>query len=295
MRRYLNFVWECTEKVGETETEIIDKLSPSLRMKLSVHVFGRVLTSCPFLAWMQADVEAKKKLCLRVKTVFFEANDVLFSYGEINTTVYIMTNGWMTLCLGDLFGDEEEMDHDGGEPKSEGGLKGGVARRNGNMGKDQKQMALERVHKQKIKEMASVAQDAFRSSFYYASNNHKGPGATRRYTYIHAPAFFGESQLFLSSPEPTLYSARCMTRAEFTTVTKEDIEAVLRELPYLRYVFDQFSANLRAKWAQRGRARENWAKVRGSVGGFHPAPVNLPNEVPEVFAPDTDLGVIEDM
>merc|ERR1719482_363714 len=27
MRRYLNFVWECTEKVGETETEIMEKLS----------------------------------------------------------------------------------------------------------------------------------------------------------------------------------------------------------------------------------------------------------------------------
>ena len=95
-------------------------------MKLSCHVFGRVLTQCPFLTWMKDDYEAKKKLCLRVKSVFFEANDMLFSYGELNTTIFVMTNGWVTLCLGDLF-DEEEEELDGAEQKIRDAAGNGVA------------------------------------------------------------------------------------------------------------------------------------------------------------------------
>merc|ERR1719171_2870002 len=100
-------------------------------------------------------------------------------------------------------------------------------------------MALERVHKKKIKEMSEVVHEAFNKSFSVRESGLllSGQQRQRKYTYINSPAFFGESQLFTEKgiPEPALYSARCLTRAEFTTLGKDDIEMVLHELPYLRH------------------------------------------------------------
>ena len=96
LRRYLNFVWDISTTTGEVEEQVMEKLSPTLRSKLCVHIFGDVLKRCPFLNWMGEDSEAMKKLCLRVKSEFLETNDVLFSYGEMNSTVFILVNGWVT-------------------------------------------------------------------------------------------------------------------------------------------------------------------------------------------------------
>ena len=47
IRRYLNFVWETSEDIGEVEVSLMEKLSPTLRSKLCVHIFGNVLYNCP--------------------------------------------------------------------------------------------------------------------------------------------------------------------------------------------------------------------------------------------------------
>merc|ERR1719217_592538 len=109
LRRYLTFVWDCTDTTGDMEEQVMEKLSPTLRSKLCVHIFGNVLTQCPFLAWMHDDSEAMKKLCMRVKSEFLEANDLLFSYGEMNSKVYVLVNGWVTLCMGSVFNEDEGM------------------------------------------------------------------------------------------------------------------------------------------------------------------------------------------
>ena len=57
---------------------------------------------------MHDDQEAMKKLCLRVKSEFLEANDLLFSYGEMNSKVYVLVNGWVTLCIGAVFAPLEK-------------------------------------------------------------------------------------------------------------------------------------------------------------------------------------------
>ena len=58
--------------------------------------------------------------------------------------------------------------------------------------------------------------------------------------YIQSPAFFGENVLYYDDPPPRTYSVKCLTRTELTTVKKEDVEHVLRELPYLREAFESF-------------------------------------------------------
>ena len=110
LRRYLNFVWDCSEKIGDIENQVMEKLSPTLRSKLCVHIYGSVLAHCPFLAWLNADREAVKKLCIRMKSEFLEANDLLFSFGEITDTVHVLVNGWVTMCIGaDFNKDDEEV------------------------------------------------------------------------------------------------------------------------------------------------------------------------------------------
>merc|ERR1719424_1905895 len=78
MRKYLNFVWDCNESVGETEELLMQKLSPTLRSKLSLHIFGGVLKSCPFLSWMVDEPLALQKLARKASSCFYEANDMLF-------------------------------------------------------------------------------------------------------------------------------------------------------------------------------------------------------------------------
>jgi CRP-like cAMP-binding protein len=244
MRKYLNFVWDCTEKIGDMEGQVMEWLSPSLRSKLCVHIFGNVLYRCPFLTWMTEDREAMKKLCLRVRSTFFEAGDMLFSYGERNGTVFILVSGWVTMCIGALFTD----DHDPDDTTKDAGT---VARRADNVQLDQKQLALARANKDRFDQLTKV-QEKVRKSFTdpvaMKTAAHTRDDAKREYAYITAPAFFGESVLFSSEPAPVQYSAKCMTRAEFTILTKEDIEIVVNDLPYLQHNYDIFVESIKARW-----------------------------------------------
>ena len=61
-----------------------------------MHIYGGVLIRQPFLTWLSSEREALRKLCMRVESRFLEANDMLFSYGEVNRTVFLLVNGWVT-------------------------------------------------------------------------------------------------------------------------------------------------------------------------------------------------------
>merc|ERR1719321_1816899 len=97
IRRYLMFVWDCNDQVGETESHVMEQLSPTLRMSLCLHIFGRVLARAPFLHWMTDYPAALRKLAIKTNSLFRESNDVLFSFGEIDSTILVLVNGWVTL------------------------------------------------------------------------------------------------------------------------------------------------------------------------------------------------------
>ena len=106
IRRYVAFLWDhCNEKLRETEVSLMEEISPTLRMSLSVHIFGSVLMRAPFLSWMHEYPLAVKKLAVRSISSFRDRNDVLFSYGEMVRTIYMLVNGWVTLSLGSIFDD----------------------------------------------------------------------------------------------------------------------------------------------------------------------------------------------
>jgi hypothetical protein len=58
--------------------------------------------------------------------------------------------------------------------------------------------------------------------------------------YVKAPAFFGESCLWNDDPEPADYGCKTLTRCEFTTITRPDVDYVIAELPYLQPRFLAF-------------------------------------------------------
>jgi CRP-like cAMP-binding protein len=260
LRRYLNFVWDCSEKIGDIENQVMDKLSPTLRSKLCVHIFGGVLTQCPFLTWMHHDREAMKKLCIRMKSEFLEANDLLFSYGEISHTVYILVNGWVTLCIGSDFDlDDNDADLSGNT---------GIARA-GNTFDNPVMKALKRATTNQVTQNFTVANN-------YNFSLEADKKVSRDYAYIPAPAFFAESLLFQSEPTPSPYSAQCLTRAEFATFSLEDVDAVLEALPNLRKRFDDFSKQVNAN----GIARRQSLGSGDGPKSTPAAPTDLPRTSP---------------
>ena len=97
IRRYIDFVWDCNEHIGETENKLMAQLSPTLRMSLCVHIFGSVLLQAPFLTWMTDYPWAVKMLAERTASIFRDKEDILFSYGEQSGTIFILVNGWVTI------------------------------------------------------------------------------------------------------------------------------------------------------------------------------------------------------
>ena len=64
--KYLSFVWDCTDKAGETEAEMMSSLSPSLRSVVSARlrlrstcnfVFFRRVNTCSFASLLQCSQE----------------------------------------------------------------------------------------------------------------------------------------------------------------------------------------------------------------------------------------------
>jgi CRP-like cAMP-binding protein len=191
---------------------------------------------------MNDDPEAMKKLCLRVKSQFLEASDTLFSFGEVNTTVFILLDGWVTVCIGGVFGSDEDNGNNTTRQESR------VARRD-TIPMDARVQLLDQSAKknqatggveERIRRINGVMASVALVSSALGNRKEKSELA-----YIPAPAFFRESLLFLSEPVPAPYSARCLTRAEFATFTLADIQSLLGTLPYLQRRYTDFSTAVR--------------------------------------------------
>lgn len=284
IRRYLSFLWDCNEKVGETEAQLMENLSPTLRMSLCVHIFGGVLVKAPFLMWMRKYPGAYKKLAMRTVSLFRENGDMLFSYGEVDSTIYVLVNGWITLSLGSTFEEEhtamdapllgdgasvpEELDEEGGsgEQKPGAGNRRGsaskitVARRMYSSTFDQEADDLAQRAGIAGQDVFEQVLEAFNTPYPEGeerpSKIHTGftkVASEHDLAYVQAPAFFGENALYSDETPPRQYSAKCLTRAEFCTLQKDDIEQVVQELPYIRDSYDAFKAHM---LAQAGFASE---------------------------------------
>ena len=199
LRRYLNFVYHVSAHMGEVEKEVMSTLSTSLQSKLCGHIYGNILSDCPFLAWMHHDREAMKKLCLRVKTLFLEANDLMFNFGELNSSVYMLIKGWVTLCMGARFDtgkDRDEVDLFKIDLTGSARVATKTSTDDGFLN-DVRMKALEAKHTATkidvIEKMKSRRYTAMRKQTSKFGDPTAKSFEDREYAYIPAPAFFGES------------------------------------------------------------------------------------------------------
>jgi CRP-like cAMP-binding protein len=230
-------------------------------MSLSVHIFGSVLMRAPFLSWMHEYPLAVKKLAVRSISSFRDRNDVLFSYGEMVRTIYMLVNGWVTLSLGSIFDDANTDMHSDlpFRPRelSESTLAQSVAMlvprfmKSSIFDDDASELAMRSsIKSDALFEEAheryelGVFQEKEASNSSEAHRKQMKIGAQADEAFIQAPAFFGETVLWFDDPLSRTYGARCLTRVELTTITKNDVEEVLSELPYVRATFENFKVHV---------------------------------------------------
>jgi CRP-like cAMP-binding protein len=93
VREYMLFIWDTNEGFGEYEMFVKEQLPPTLRKELSYHIYGRILRSAPFLAWMRGCEACLKELALTVESIFLSRGDYLFHVGQVNEHMYVLVKG----------------------------------------------------------------------------------------------------------------------------------------------------------------------------------------------------------
>jgi hypothetical protein len=204
---------------------------------------------------MKHDKAALRKLAARAVTQFSEIGDYLFTHGELNSTVFFLVHGWAMMSMGGAFAlDKQEELHEAenaafapepprpqmfASPKrarlsavtnvSDDPRKLGVARRAYTRTFDESVDCITAVHTLDVFGKAEEDLDAG------AVKGHKKSivGVTGDVAYVKSPAFFGKSCLWNDEPAASEYGCKTLTRCEFTTITRPDVDYVIAELPYL--------------------------------------------------------------
>jgi CRP-like cAMP-binding protein len=216
---------------------------------------------------------------------FRDSNEILFSFGEVDETVYVLVNGWVTLSLGSLFEEQHtdvddairKMQSDSMSQQTQGAKlfpdKIMVSRRSYSATFDQEAAELD-------KRVGAKGQDVFndvRSAYEIEDDKVSKHTLAKNFTkvsrkadlaYIQAPAFFGENVLWYETPPSRNYSAKCLTRSEFATLTKHDIDAVVEELPYARKAYEIFRDHI---LAQASNGTRTDAPAAGKAAVVQPA------------------------
>lgn len=93
IRSNLVFMWDTNEGHDTYEEELMLLLPPVLRQELCYHIYGGVIRSVPFLAWLSDYGEVVKQLTFLMESKFLELGDHIFRTGEFNTEIYILLTG----------------------------------------------------------------------------------------------------------------------------------------------------------------------------------------------------------
>lgn len=118
IRQHLVFLWDTNGSYDGYEVDIKDQLPPVLKTDLCYHIYGRVLCSAPFLAWMRNFGPCVKKLSESVYSGFLVHGDHLFRIGEPCITIHFLITGSVHLSRNQSVHDgtvhnnpEEELNH----------------------------------------------------------------------------------------------------------------------------------------------------------------------------------------
>jgi hypothetical protein len=213
---------------------------------------------------MKHDKAALRKLAARAVTQFSEIGDYLFNHGEMNSTVFFLVHGWAMMSMGGVFEldkkaaiEEEAAQFISGDntprpalfnsPKKRISMftevsqddhrRLGVARRAYTRTFDESVDCITSVHSLDV---FGRAEEEYDANLMKDVKKALGQNVSGDVAYVKAPAFFGESCLWNDDPEPADYGCKTLTRCEFTTITRPDVDYVIAELPYLQPRFLAF-------------------------------------------------------
>eukprot|EP00929_Paragymnodinium_shiwhaense_P053315 TRINITY_DN26678_c0_g3_i1.p1 TRINITY_DN26678_c0_g3~~TRINITY_DN26678_c0_g3_i1.p1 ORF type:complete len:947 (-),score=182.98 TRINITY_DN26678_c0_g3_i1:199-3039(-) len=119
IRCHLQFLWETSKGFEEYEDDIMTQLPPVLRKELAYHIFGNVLRSVPFFAWMLECDACLKDLSNLIDNLILSRGDFVIRTGDPNDAIYVLVKGTVRVSLNDggidLLEDETHGDADDGE------------------------------------------------------------------------------------------------------------------------------------------------------------------------------------
>jgi len=228
--------------------------------ELCFKIFGKILTTAPFLSWLEGSPTALRKLTLVARTHFCEAKDLLFEEGEVKLTIFFLIDGWVRISTGsqNLTLDELDADLPGLDKNTTQSTKlneiesimetFSVLRKVVNAGakKTYEHKAYRDASADAFKtvidaKMYNVARERM-NNIPIPRNSASESDANDIKSFIPSPAFFGESTLWMREGEetPMQYTARCYTRVEIVQLDKSDIMDIAGTYPHIKARFDAF-------------------------------------------------------
>eukprot|EP00928_Gymnodinium_smaydae_P063036 TRINITY_DN46736_c0_g1_i1.p1 TRINITY_DN46736_c0_g1~~TRINITY_DN46736_c0_g1_i1.p1 ORF type:complete len:919 (-),score=184.58 TRINITY_DN46736_c0_g1_i1:62-2818(-) len=120
IRAYVQFLWETNKGYDEYEDELKKLLPPVLRKELCYHIYGGILRSAPFFAWMRDIDICLKEMASAIENVFYSRGDVLFRVGQPNQQIHLILSGTLRLSLNEsLFSEWANYAADGESDEEE--------------------------------------------------------------------------------------------------------------------------------------------------------------------------------
>jgi hypothetical protein len=269
VRRYISFVQE-ENRYEDYESALMERLSISLRRRLSHHIFGECFEGAPFLVWMHDFPEAIEELCTLAKVEFQEPGNPIFSAGVLSDVIYFLVDGSVEIfdvAAKSEAEDVEEVAFDflhevmspggsimspasiarvigiGGMEKStpsslfsnfdRGGLSRGLSRLYSRAGTSTEDDAVMRPSGDNNVRMKEVWERIWKKATEAVSDKDYFVELPE-IREVEAPAFMGEAVLWNTESEAIRqYTAKCKTRCELVLSRKAHIDAILKKNPLL--------------------------------------------------------------
>jgi hypothetical protein len=108
IRRFIHFVWDEMNGLDDYENTVMRRLSAALRAHLADHIFGDVVRSMPFFAFLEPFPAAFAELCQKCNTRFYEKDSTIFRAGSLGTEIYYVASG--TIRLEDISLPDKKAD-----------------------------------------------------------------------------------------------------------------------------------------------------------------------------------------
>mmetsp|Transcript_26220 Transcript_26220/g.46851 ORF Transcript_26220/g.46851 Transcript_26220/m.46851 type:complete len:560 (-) Transcript_26220:1899-3578(-) len=95
VRRYLEYLWEATKENHTEDFELLDLLSGPLKDEMCSFMHSKAIKACPVFDLFNSSFVGGLTRLIKLKT--FSPSDVIFSEGQVSTTIYFIKSGTVAI------------------------------------------------------------------------------------------------------------------------------------------------------------------------------------------------------